>query len=74
LGTEGGGFAFEAGEAAFEGEFTGVELGGGDESGGIVGGAVDAFACGEAFEGLGDIGSVLVEAVDPEGEGGEVEG
>jgi len=74
LGAEVGGFAFKSGESSFEGEFAGVELIGGDEPCRIIAGAVDSFACGESFEGLGDIGSVLAESVDPEGEGREVQG
>ena len=66
-----GGFFLEAGESAVDGEFGGVEFVGRDESGGVVCGAVDAFACGESLEGLGDVGLVLTESVDPEGEVGE---
>ena len=71
LSAQRGGFFLEAGESAVNGEFGGVEFVGRDESGGVVGGAVDAFACGESLEGLGDVGLVLTEAADPEGEVGE---
>lgn len=69
LGAEGCGFVLEAGEAALEGALGGLESVRGDESGGVVGGAVDFFARRESLEGLVDVGAVLAEFGNPEAQG-----